>query len=79
MPRIQLNVRMDKEKELYKALQAKADSLNTTISDLTIAALRQSLGWQIPADAVAMLKKINANESEIRKLKQELKEFKKKA
>ena len=75
MTRIQLNVRMDKEEELYEALKDKAESLNTTLSDLTIAALRHSLGWQIPADAIAMLKKINTNESEIKKLKQELKKL----
>ncbi len=76
--RIQLNVRMENEQELYEALRDKAESLNTTISELTLAALKASLGWQIPADAIAMLNKINANESEIRKLKKELEALKKK-
>ena len=76
--RIQLNVRMENEAELYEALRDKAELLNTTISELTIAALKASLGWQIPADAIAMLNKINANESKIRKLEKELEALKEK-
>lgn len=75
--RIQLNVRMEHEEELYEAVKEKAQQMNTTISEITIAALKASLGWQIPADAVAMLNKINANESEIRRLKKKVAELSK--
>lgn len=76
MARLQLNIRMDNEEELFNAIKERAEQLNTTVTDVTIAALKHSLGWQIPADAIAMLNKINANESEIKKLKKELQELK---
>ena len=65
MPRKQLNIRMENKSELYDALKQKAEELNTTMTDLTIAAIEFSLGWQIPVDAIAMLNKINVNESKI--------------
>lgn len=74
--RIQLNVRMDNEQELYEELKIKAEQLNTTVSDLTIAALKHSLGWQISADAIAMLKKINALEFQMKKLQNEVQKIK---
>ena len=63
---------------MYDALKQKAEELNTTMTDLTIAAIEFSLGWQIPVDAIAMLNKINANESKIRKLEKELEALKEK-
>ena len=77
-PRLQLNIRMDNEAELHYAIKERAEKLNTTVTDITIAALKHSFGWQMPADAIAMLNKINANESEIEKLKKELQELKEK-
>ncbi len=53
MPRLQLNIRMDNEEELFNAIKARAEQMNTTVTDVTIAALKHSLGWQIPADAIA--------------------------
>lgn len=73
MPRLQLNIRMDNEPELHEAIKKRAEELNTTVTELTIAALKHSLGWQIPVDALAMLRKINNLEDEIRKIKKELK------
>ena len=69
---------MDNEEELFNAIKARAEQLNTTVTDIMIAALKHSLGWQIPADAIAMLNKINANESRIKKLENELEALKKK-
>ena len=69
---------MDNEEELFNAIKARAEQMNTTVTDVTIAALKHSLGWQIPADAIAMLNKINANESKIRKLEKELETLKEK-
>lgn len=75
--RLQINIRLDKDPDLYQEVKEKAELLNTSITDFTLDALRTAVGWQIPANASAMLGKINTNNSEIRKLKKELAELKK--
>lgn len=76
--RLQINIRLDKDPDLYQEIKEKAELLNTSITDFTLDALRAAVGWQIPANASAMLGKINANDSEIKKLKKEIADLKKK-
>lgn len=70
--RLQINIRLDKDPELYQEVKEKAELLNTSITDFTLDALRTAVGWQIPANASAMLGKINKLEYRMKKLEGEV-------
>ena len=76
--RLQINIRLDKDPDLYEEIKQRAESLNTTITDFTLDALRTALGWQIPANTSAMLNKINQLENDITELKKDVQTLKQK-
>jgi hypothetical protein len=44
--RIQLNIRLDKNPDLYEAIKAQAQLEGISINDFAINALKASLGWE---------------------------------
>ncbi|WP_157134113.1 hypothetical protein WH8501_30940 (plasmid) [Crocosphaera watsonii WH 8501] len=72
--RIQLNIRMDNEPELYEKIKERASILNSSVNEFVINALSVAVGWSIPVDAVKMLEKINQLEKRVQKLEQQQRE-----
>lgn len=66
--RRQLNIRLDKEPELYEAIKDQAHRLDVSISAFITMALKSALDWQIPFDAPALLKRTQALEKTVRDL-----------
>lgn len=44
--RVQLNLRLDGQKELYEAVKAEATRQNTSVNSFVINALKAALGWE---------------------------------
>jgi hypothetical protein len=44
--RVQLNIRLDKNPELYEAVKAQAQLEGVSINDFAVNALKASLGWE---------------------------------
>jgi len=63
--RLQLNIRMDNEPELYAAIKEKAYEMNTSVSSFVVASLKASLAWQMPFDAPKILERLNEMEKQV--------------
>lgn len=79
--RLQLNIRMDNEPELYAAVKEKAQEMNTSISSFVVASLKAALAWQMPFDAAKILERLNEMEKQVarsRDYEQRLKDLERK-
>jgi len=71
--RLQINIRLDHDPELYEAVRAKAMEMNLSISAYVANALRASLGWQIPVDSEQILTYVRQLDSSSQQQKERLK------
>ena len=70
--RLQINIRLDHDPELYEAVRAKAAEMNLSISAYVANSLRASLGWQVPVDSKQILTYVRQLDSSSQQQKERL-------
>jgi hypothetical protein len=71
--RLQLNLRLDKQPELYEAVKAKAKEQGESLNDFALNALRQAIGWELEKSPISeAINRIVALEKRMKSVEEQL-------